>query len=400
MKINFERWVVIGSIAGLSLGVVPLTAMEDVYIDEVPDYEWEYGCFGTATGNLFGFWDRSGFPNFYTGPTEGGLAPLDSRQSLEHRGIQSLWASAAGVDGRPSNLPGHVDDYYAAYESVAPDPYIRASRVEHKADCIGDFIGLNQNKWSSLNGECRGNIDGYSFTYWEKTGARRWAKPGFETAVIAAADIPSGLIQWSRHRGYEAESFCQMPSFHPAVAAGRGFTFTDLKKEIDAGYPVLLFHQPTLEINRTVNGVPEVNPEMHGMLAFGYLVQNDGKQYVRFRTSWGTGDNFAEWSLAKMVPPGIGALKLRGVIGYHPKPKIQSIRREKTDLFLDWSGPDAKLVDSISGERRSANVYVVEQSEALSGSPWTLVEGFLSGNQFRFPAPTTGTPHFYRVRLL
>ncbi len=50
----------------------------NVYLTEVPDYEWWAGCFGTATGNLMGYWDRHGFPDFYTGPTAGGVAPLTS----------------------------------------------------------------------------------------------------------------------------------------------------------------------------------------------------------------------------------------------------------------------------------------------------------------------------------
>src|SRR5690349_8396276 len=78
---------------------------EDVAITGLPDYDWYAGCFGTASGNLMGYWDRNGFPGFYTGPTGDGLAPLDSGR--DNQGIRSMWASKAGFDGRPEDQPGH-----------------------------------------------------------------------------------------------------------------------------------------------------------------------------------------------------------------------------------------------------------------------------------------------------
>ena len=45
----------------------------NVYLTGVPDYDWFYGCMGTASGNLMGFWDRHGFPDFYTGKVNGAV---------------------------------------------------------------------------------------------------------------------------------------------------------------------------------------------------------------------------------------------------------------------------------------------------------------------------------------
>src|SRR3954454_20521274 len=106
---------------------IPVLGSENVFITDVPDYAWYAGCFGTASGNLMGYWDRHGFPNFYTGPTNGGLAPRNSNGANE--GIESLWASKAGFDGRPADKPGHLDDYWegfddfylSGYESAATD---------------------------------------------------------------------------------------------------------------------------------------------------------------------------------------------------------------------------------------------------------------------------------------
>ena len=84
---------------GLALWLLSLSlvwAGENVMLTEVPDYTWYAGCFGTASGNLMGYWDRHGFPNLYTGPTAGGVAPLTSDGSNE--GIRSMWATKAGFD--------------------------------------------------------------------------------------------------------------------------------------------------------------------------------------------------------------------------------------------------------------------------------------------------------------
>jgi len=389
-----------GWILGLVGGLVAIQVqaqLEDIRIDDVPDYEWHVGCFGTATGNLMGFWDRNGFPNFYTGPTGGGVAPLNSRLSQGNQGIFSLWASKAGRDGRPANQPGHEDDYYFAYESVFTDPYITAGRKEHAPDCIGDFIGLSQNKWADLGGECRANIDGFSYVHWNKGGDRRWVRLGQEPTIPAGSDIPSGLVSWTRYRGGDAASFCQLTDFNPTVSGGRGFTYGDLKAEIRAGRPVLLFMQPSGEFSRTVAGVGGVNPDIHGMLAYGYWVDDDGTEYVRYRTSWASGDQMlSPWTAAPWLPGTLG-FPLRGVIAYQPTPKIRSIRRDGGEVVIAWDGSAAKVRDGLSGERRQAQQFVVERADAPDASVWTPVSDRLEVREFRGPVPPGGNA-FYRVR--
>src|SRR5512145_2606517 len=116
-----RTWSVLNALTLWLVSAVGANADREVRLLDVPDYGWWAGCFGTATGNLMGYWDRHGLPNFYTGLAGGGVAPLDS--SGENVAIRSLWASQAGLDGRPANQPGHMDDYYSSYESTAEDPY-------------------------------------------------------------------------------------------------------------------------------------------------------------------------------------------------------------------------------------------------------------------------------------
>ena len=251
-------------------------AAVNVWLADVPDYAWHAGCFGTAAGNLMGYWDRHGLPDVYTGPTGGGVAPLNTFGA--NVGVRSLWASEAGLYGRPANQPGHMDDYWTIYESTAPDPYVTAARAEHAPDCLADFMGQSQRKYSDLNGECTGNIDAFAFIYWNENGDRL---VNFEPPTadgVKVRDVPSGLRAFSHYRGYDAEVTQQLADFNPTIPAGSGFTFDNLKAEINAGYPVMLILQKYNEFSRPLSGMPRANPMVHAMVAYGYVETDDGMQ--------------------------------------------------------------------------------------------------------------------------
>jgi len=382
---------------GLALTAGPGRAASNVYLTEVPDYDWWAGCFGTACGNLIGYWDRHGFPEFYTGPTGGGLAPLNSFGAND--GIPALWSSQAGLDGRPFDQPGHYDDYYVSYESTEPDPYVTAGRPEHEPDCIGDFIGLSQLKWKDMNGECDGNLDAFSFVYWDPQGARRTNfVPGPE-AGLPATDIPSGLRAWTRYRGSDAEAFSQLTDFNPDVPAGKGFTFEDMKAEIDAGYPVLLFLQPWGPKSRKVGSMTKANPNIHGMLAYGYSIRDDGSKVVRYRTSWASGDsrlhawNAQAWEVASVQ------LTVRGVIGYHPWPKIRHVDLTNGTLTVRWDGPASKLADALNGGTTPLHAYVVEKATSLAQQDFVPIAGPTIEREVTLP-DWSGSPAFFRIKLV
>ena len=384
-----------------------LRADSNVYLLDVPDYSWYAGCFGTATGNLMGYWDRHGLADFYTGPTAGGVAPLDSWAG--NVGIRSLWANRAGFDGRPADQPGHIDDYWAryvndgdySYQDPGPDPYTVAGRAEHAPDCIGDFIGLSQRKWVNMNGECDGNVDAYSFVYWDTNGNRRVNFTATTESGTPAPDIQSGLREWTRFRGHDADVFTQLADFNPQTPAGRGFTFADVKLEIDAGYPLLVFLQDYNQFYRSFSGMPRGNPEIHGMLIYGYQEFPEfGVSYVRCRTSWASGDDvFYAWTAGAWVPgPGIN-LAVRGVIGYRPKPKLTRIQRDGAQITMSWQGPSSRLRDLVAQTTTRVHRYAVEKSSALEGAPWTTVGSITTGltNTIAADGDTTA---FYRVKLL
>ncbi len=373
-------------------------------LQEVPDYNWYAGCFGTACGNLMGYWDRHGFPNFYTGPTGGGLAPLNDAGGV---GIRSMWASMAGFDGRPANQYGHMDDYWDptggpqgwGYESTAADPYVTVGRLEHSPDCIGDFIGLNQKRWTNMNGECDGNINAYCFNYWETNGYRRVNYTPGNAAGKPPRDIQSGLREWTKYRGYDAETFSQLFSLNPTKPATNGFTYEDMKAEINAGYPVLLFLQSYSEYSRSLPGPPAMsraNPEIHGMLAFGYEEEPTTYppvQWVYYRTSWAWGEQNSQWAAVNWQ----ANMPLRGVIGYHPLPKIRSVTRSSGNTTLSWDGPSSQMVSN--GLLVAIHRYRVEQSTSVVPGAWEPVGSVTTSRTLTIPNSAESTI-FYRVRLL
>ncbi len=385
------------------IGFLPSShAAENVVITDVPDYDWYAGCFGAASGNLMGYWDRHGFPNFYTGPANDGVAPLNSNGS--NAGIRSLWASKAGFDGRPADKPGHADDYWeffsidgkVSFESTAADPYVLADRLEHEPDCTSDFMGSSQNKWADLDGECGGNIDGYSFNYWDKSGAKRINFVPPPSSGIPVRDIQSGFRAWTQSRGYDAEAFSQQVDFNSSIPRGTGFTFADLKAEIKAGYPVMLFLQNPTPLSRALPGMPRANPTVHGMIAYGFFETDEGDQFVRYRTSWASGDfSFARW-LPQVWEVG---LTLRGVVGFHPLPRITQIKQEESQITIAWDGPSSMVKDSIAETTNPAHWYVVEKSDSLAPAQFQAISEPVSELQSTITNCCEGKA-FFRVKLM
>ena len=283
-----------------------------------------------------------------------------------------------------------------SYQSTETDPYILAGRPEHTWDCIGDFIGLSQKKWTNMNNECDGNIDAYSFVYWDTKGSNRVNFTPGPQAGLPAVDIQSGLKAWAKYRGYDADVFTQLTDFNPNTPAGKGFTFNDLKAEIDAGYPVLLFLQPFDHNSRTLGSMTRANPEIHGMLAYGYATDEFGAQIVRYRTSWGTpGDPRSFWDAS----PWQAGLPVRGVIGFHPLPKITSISLENRNVNVRWDGPSAQLYDRIAGTTNELHWYEVQKATSLSPPNFVSVTPATTARSATIEN-CCDTTTFFRVRLL
>jgi hypothetical protein len=119
-----------------------------------------------------------------------------------------------------------------------------------------------------------------------------------------------------------------------------------LKAEILRGYPVILMLQSPAEFSRNFRDMPRGNPNIHAMVAFHFKTTDDGTRLVQFRTSWASGEANESWAA---WGPQIWAaeMPLRGVILFHPMPKITSIERNNGKVMIRWDGPSSVLWDDV-----------------------------------------------------
>jgi hypothetical protein len=235
-------------------------------LSEVPAFDWSYGCSATSAAMLFGYYDRTGYRNMYTGPSDGGVCPLDN--SIWGPGIGGspaecpLSATHNGIDGRTTR--GHVDDYWIEYGSTLQDPWIVNGWVEHThGDCTGDFMGTNQSEFDNPDG---------STTFGYYTDGSPWVDP--DLSFLGLRDGCHGMKLFAESRGYSVvTNFNQL--IYGYQGNTLGFTFDDYMAEIDAGRPVL------------------IHVEGHTMLGFGYDVSgetvylHDTWDYSTHTMTWG-----------------------------------------------------------------------------------------------------------------
>jgi hypothetical protein len=196
-----------------------------------PAFSWVYGCSAVSGAMIAGYYDRNGYPNMYSGPTNGGVMPLDNSSwptwsdgSSSYR-ANPLVASRNGVDGQVGR--GSIDDSWVAYGSAAADPYITNAWVQHTfGSAIGDYMWTSQSAF--------GNTDG-STTFWNYNSSAR---------LTCDAMVSYGLTDGTlgRKRFYEARGYTVTDCYNQKtdnIAAG-GFSYAQYMAEIDAGRPVML----------------------------------------------------------------------------------------------------------------------------------------------------------------
>ena len=219
-----------------AIDVIPQSA---VMLSQVPTSTWTYGCSATSAGMMFGYLDRTGYSNMYTGPANGGFAPLtDLGQGIGTpiTGSSSIIATQNGFDGRTTD--GHVDDYWISINSTGPDPW-EGNWPEHTwGECTADFMGTNQWKWDFIgnDGFKDYNFDGSTalFTYSSATKLYDYIPPA--SAGLPQTALCHGLRLFAESRGYIVNlNYTQKID---ALYVG-GFSFADYVAEIDAGWPVM-----------------------------------------------------------------------------------------------------------------------------------------------------------------
>lgn len=232
-----------------------------VILPNTPAYDWSFGCSATAAAMMAGYYDNNDYPEVYTGPTNGGIAPLTNQVwgsvmiNGEERKLCPISATMDQLDGR--TIFGHVDDYWIVYGSNAPDPFI-GNWTEHAyGDCTGDYMKTNQYNY--------GNSDGSTLFYYYPDGS-----PYFGNEFN---DGCYGLKLYFESRGYVVEDyFTQL--IYGYDGNNQGFSFSDYMNEIDAGNPVMIHVQG------------------HSMLGFGY---DDNNNTVYLHDTWDYADHQMIW---------------------------------------------------------------------------------------------------------
>lgn len=226
----------------MTSGPVPMSSLSDnivgaisqsaVVLNNVPTSSWTYGCSNTAAGMMFGYYDRTGYSNMYTGQANGGVAPLTDLGNQT-----SLIVTKKSFDGRNSN--GHVDDYWVSVNSSSADPW-EGNWSEHIwGDCVADFMGSNQLKWDYVGGDevrdyCKDGATAL-FAYNGPEKLYNYAPSSIYGTPQTA--LCRGLRLFAESRGYNVlENYTQKID---ALYSG-GFSFNDYMAEINAGSPVMI----------------------------------------------------------------------------------------------------------------------------------------------------------------
>jgi hypothetical protein len=211
-----------------------------VTINNVPTSTWTYGCVATAVGMLFGYYDRVGYNNMYTGPTNSGVCPLTNLgQGIGNpiHGSCYIIATQNGLDGISSKA--HVDDYWKSTNSPGPDPWENNWPEHTWSLCVADFLGTNQWKWdTNTDGKKDSNVDGGT-TYWYYTdGSKLYDYIPPASQGLPQTECGHGCKLFAQSRGYTVTAVYNQLTNTPS-GSPQGFTFSDFKAEINAGRPVL-----------------------------------------------------------------------------------------------------------------------------------------------------------------
>ncbi len=234
----------------------------------VPTFNWVFGCSAVSGAMIAGYYDRTDYPNMYTGPTNGGVMPLDNSSWPTWSDGYSTYpncpliASKNGVDGR--TIKGSIDDYWVQYGSSANDPYITGAWAQHEwGTAIGDYMKTSQSAYSNTDGAT-------SFYNWTSlTDPLTCAD--MVTYGIAGADGTYGRKLFYEARGYTVTD-CYNQKTDNTIAGG--FSFNQFKAEIDAGRPVLL------------------NLAGHSIVGVGY---DDTTNTVYIHDTWDYGNHTMTW---------------------------------------------------------------------------------------------------------
>ena len=208
-----------------------------IQLNEVPAFNWVFGCSAVSGAMIAGYYDRTSLPNVYTGPSNGGVIPLTSSMWgtwKDGAGINypknPLIASMIGLDGRA--IKGSIEDYWISSGSLAADPYITGIWTQHAwGDAVGDYMKTSQSVY--------GNTDGATTFYYTDDGYPLNCDD--TEAYGALEDGAVGYREFYEARGYDVGRCYTQLTDNQGIPGG--FTYAQFKQQIDNGRPVMIHVQ-------------------------------------------------------------------------------------------------------------------------------------------------------------
>lgn len=346
----------------------PEVTANSVLLSDVPRFTWVFGSGAVAAAMIAGYYDRNGFPDIYTGPTNGGVIPLTDTVwgtwvdgAGETYPNNPLVATRIGVDGRTTR--GSIDDYWVQYLSDAPDPYLSNGWTEHTwGDAIGDYMYTSQSAWI--------NLDGNTHFFGRSDSATAFSCNEIESFYSSEKDGTVGMRQFYEARGYDVGScyFQFTDNMYPG-----GFNLDQFKAEIDAGFPVMIH----------LSG--------HSIVGVGY---EPGTNTIYIHDAWINGVNTMEWGgsyqnmsmrAVSIVHPGLAVVPENDAIT--TPIQITTLPYEHTlDTSLATRASDDPDLDGCGLAAGKASVWYRYTSEAdgmldldTFGSDYDTVIGVWSG---------------------
>ena len=302
----------------------------------VPAFNWVFGCSSVSGAMIAGYYDRNGYPNIYTGPTNGGVMPLDnSSWPTWSDGYTTypnlpLAASHNGVDGRTTR--GSIDDYWIKYGNTDDDPYITNGWTQHTwGDAIGDYMKTSQSGY--------GNSDG-STTFYTYTSS---------AAALTCADMVSYNISnmdgtYGRKLFYEARGYTVTDCYNQKTDNNitGGFSFAQYKAEIDAGRPVML------------------NLVGHTIVGVGY---DDSSNTVYIHDTWDYNTHSMTWgsSYSGMQLLSVSIVNLQGASPVVSAFRINNGAASTTSATVTLNN---KVIGSTPTQ------YMASESSSFTGASW------------------------------
>jgi len=323
-------------------------------LSNVPAFTWCYGCSATSAGMMMGYYDNIGYTNMYSGPSNGGVCPLNNETywgSTEWTSVTCgecpLVATHKGFDGRTTR--GHVDDYWIDYsESVVTDPYITDRVAEHtQGDCTGDYMGTNQSKYD--------NSDGSTTFYLNEDGSPLSNYTGCEPS---GRDGCHGMRLFVESRGYTVtNNYSQY--IYGYSGNTKGFTFTQYMNEINAGRPVM------------------IQLEGHSMVGFGY---NTSGNIIYIHDTWDHSDHTMTWggTYSGMKHYGVMVVQMKAVTSNSPSAPTSLNASDGTytdKVLLSWTPSSGATSYKIyrSASNSSASAMQLDASTMVSYSDTSAV---------------------------